>query len=454
MWKQNNLFADQNPPVSEPVSPDVQPDEQPENQTNQAGKKKTKTLRRRKKANRKVDDYYALLEVGIDAEPDAIKRGYIAKVKQYSPENHPAEFQQIRAAYETLRDPELRKQYNILCRYGESIEDLLQEATNRPINKYSVNLLERAVAIDPKCIKAHLALAYAYLFLDRKLDFAGQFYKMKQLVDAEQWVKLWMKKITMLMYFRQIDTAFTELQKFATANPSTISDYWNVYLEVYSAAERETQLLDELEAKIRTVDTPDAQSIVMYTAWICVADALEESKNCLKAQAAARQFIKNHRNPEDVPVIVNILLEQYHEYREDTDFSTAKIFIDLALEADKKNKELQKISVELQLITAIMQELDRITMDTRVFPPVLIDAILWITEEFEVMNELLEEIEQAFPERFINEMRDAKEEYAASIIYLRKKYPAIYRQYRQRWDELFKEKTTGMNREARRSLRL
>lgn len=433
------------------------PGEYSEASDNAPVKKNTKqkpALKRRKKAQREVEDYYALLGVDVDAAPAAIKRGYIEKIKQYPPEIHPEEFQKIRTAYETLGDTELRKQYDIVRIYGETAEDLLREATSRPINSQSIKLLERAVKMDPQHIKARLALAYAYIYKGKDLQFAAQFSELKQVVGPDRWPEMWSNKITMLMQVERADDAFDELQKLKKANPKAIREYWDLYLEVYDAVDREGQLLMEIEAQIQAIEAPVADDIQLYAAWINIADALDEPRKRSKAQAAAQKFIKTFRSPEDVRVIVNILMEEYRKCNEAENFNGAKMFIDLALAADKNNKELQQASGRMQILTSMMNEINRAVCDRKLFPLILMDATRWIAEEFQILEDVLEEMQSVFSDDFVAELQEMAEEYAAGIIYLKKKFPSIYRYYQQRWDALFKEKTVGLNREARRGLRL
>ncbi|MFT3706247.1 MAG: J domain-containing protein [Archangium sp.] len=59
------------------------------------------------------DDLYALLRVPPDADARDIKKAYFGLVRQFPPETHPEEFQKIRAAYDTLSNPEARKAYDL-----------------------------------------------------------------------------------------------------------------------------------------------------------------------------------------------------------------------------------------------------------------------------------------------------------------------------------------------------
>lgn len=51
------------------------------------------------------DDPFAILGVTADADEGDVRARYLELVKQYPPEQNPEKFQQIRAAFEAVKDP-------------------------------------------------------------------------------------------------------------------------------------------------------------------------------------------------------------------------------------------------------------------------------------------------------------------------------------------------------------
>jgi curved DNA-binding protein CbpA len=79
-----------------------------------------------------MTDPRAVLGIPLNATDDDIRAAYLIKVKEHSPERSPEEFEKIRDAYDTLRDPRRRACHLLLCADPAApFSSLLTEAPER-----------------------------------------------------------------------------------------------------------------------------------------------------------------------------------------------------------------------------------------------------------------------------------------------------------------------------------
>jgi curved DNA-binding protein CbpA len=79
-----------------------------------------------------VTDPFAVLGVKGDADDERIRAAYLAKLKQFPPDRSPAEFEQVRDAYDLLRDRRRRAQHTLFSFNPEaSLESLLDGTENK-----------------------------------------------------------------------------------------------------------------------------------------------------------------------------------------------------------------------------------------------------------------------------------------------------------------------------------
>jgi curved DNA-binding protein CbpA len=60
------------------------------------------------------DDPHQVLGIPAEAGDEEIRAAYLRKVKEYPPDRAPQEFERVRDAYETLRDPRRRARQLLL----------------------------------------------------------------------------------------------------------------------------------------------------------------------------------------------------------------------------------------------------------------------------------------------------------------------------------------------------
>ncbi len=76
--------------------------------------------------------FYQVLGVGQDADDQTIRKAYLDRVKQFSPEKDPAGFKRITRAYEVLKDRRSRVRSKLMGAeavypvWTDALEDFLQ----------------------------------------------------------------------------------------------------------------------------------------------------------------------------------------------------------------------------------------------------------------------------------------------------------------------------------------
>ena len=78
-------------------------------------------------------DASRILGVAANAREEEIRAAYLTKVKEFPPDRAPAEFEKIRDAYDTLRDP--RKRAHAMFSAGESGAPLVSLIEGRRTNR-------------------------------------------------------------------------------------------------------------------------------------------------------------------------------------------------------------------------------------------------------------------------------------------------------------------------------
>jgi hypothetical protein len=112
-------------------------------------------------------NYYQILGVNEEADLREIKKAYARKIREFSPETHPEEFNKLREAYEILSSENKKAEYDAHIQYGDEIQTLLDSASAAlDVNDFNTAIREykKILLLEPKLTYArnYLALAYGY----------------------------------------------------------------------------------------------------------------------------------------------------------------------------------------------------------------------------------------------------------------------------------------------------
>lgn len=410
---------------------------------------------RRKASKPKVENYYKVLGLRASATQAAIKQKYIELVKAFPPETHPVEFQQVRRAYETLRDPVKRSEYDLLRKYGGKIEKLMDDALEQLEAGNFVKaekLCRQAVALLPEDFNIRVVLAQILLWQG---DYAGceeQFQFAFDRAPEQEKPLILRYKARLLVNDKRPKEALAVLEQVKKMYPEVLDNLVGLYTEVYLCLGMTEEAWSLAESHLPDASSQDPEDIFKFIHYLNVMFTLGKWSVWSNVLVRVRKFLKTVSDPDDKLMVQTALLSEHDDYFDLGRFREAETYIDLAYYVDPRNQEVREQRTETLELRRVQKELDRMKSDERLFPVVGLQAFKWFCAEFMEEDDISSILEQV-PLALMEQMEGMDEEYAAGILYLRKRYPLVYGRYRDRWDLLFKEKTAHLNREARRRLR-
>ncbi|MHB1127347.1 MAG: J domain-containing protein [Bacillota bacterium] len=410
---------------------------------------------RRRSRRAKLENYYKILGLRADAKQVVIKQKYIELVKAYPPETHPAEFQKIRRAYETLRDPAKRSEYDLQRKYGGRVEKIMDEALALAVaGKWNnaVQLCRQAAAMAPDNVGIRLTLANILLAQGDMQGFEQEIEIADSLVPEEDKIRLTGVKAKLLLDNDLAEEALQILVHARVLWPEKVGQLKDIYTEVYIELGMMEEAWTLAESILPDPQTESPEDIFVFIHYLNVMIDLEQWSKWSGVQNRLRKFLKSLRDEEDRLMVQTVLIDEHDGHYHAGCFREAEMFIDLAYYAEPKNPHVRQQRPKTQEMMRVEKELKRAMRDENLLPLVYITAFEWFYEDF-LDPEMLFYLRNSVPPEIMEGLEEMDEDFAAGIILLRKKYPLLYRQFQGRWDTLLKAKTAHLNREARRHLR-
>lgn len=402
------------------------------------------------------ESYYKILGTTAKIGQGRIKEKYIAAVKQHPPETDPEGFEKVREAYETLKDPTKRKEYDLYRKYGDNVENLIEEALtaiDKGNHDKAKNLLQKASKIAPNNLEVNASFMYLAISNNDLPEVEKAFERtLTTVFSDEEAAVMYTVKARVLYEADYHDEAIETLRQGAERYPEHATFFAMPLASMYLETEQFTEALKVMESAAPLQRDGEFEGAQHYLAWIGMIIMTEEWSVLSKAQAKFKKFLKGVTLEEEIDGLRDELMEAYEEYEERGQFREAEIYIDLAkFLMGHKDPELKELLNETKKKARLQKEIDKLARDQEMFPLIFLNAFEWfysdILPPWEV-NEALNEL----PGFMIEEMKEDKEEYAAAIIRTRKKYALIYKEFKGQWDTLFAELTEGFNRQMKRDL--
>jgi hypothetical protein len=144
-------------------------------------------------------------------------------------------------------------------------------------------------------------------------------------------------------------------------------------------------------------------------------------------------------------------MEEVEESFEEDRYRLAEVFLDFAKIVTKDHAEIKEMQKEVNQLARVEKELSRIVKDDSIFPLVIYRTMVWFFDD--EFHPAVVHMKGSIPAHMWAELTEEEEWYAAGILKLKKKYPAIYNRFKEEWDDLFNDLTKNFNREMKRELK-
>ncbi|MDR3602119.1 MAG: DnaJ domain-containing protein [Desulfosporosinus sp.] len=417
----------------------------------------TKPSRKRSKKP-KLENFYKILGVRSNATQVSIKQKYIASVKAFPPETHPEEFQQIRRAYETLKDPLKRREYDLMRKYGGKLEKMMEDVWKHVENcQYAKAeaLVNQVLELMPEDYNIHLILAQIKLLNGDNKAFYKEFALVEENASDQDKPMIMVVKARMLLEEDEAEAALQVLDQARANYPDKLQMFLCLYTDVYTDLDREDDLWEFALSLVPAPGTETSGDIFTFIYWLNTMIELEQWNFKSKIQQRLRKLLKAVKNEEDKLLITEALQDEHDGYFEAARFREAEIYMDFIYYIDSANPEVQKQRSKTQELMRVEKEIRKLEQEETIFPPISFLAMEWFYSDYLPPEELeYMSIDVPFLDSEAGDDLQIDEMYAQGIVALRKRYPLLYRYFQSDWEELFAERVQNLNREARRQLKL
>ena len=179
---------------------------------------------------------------------------------------------------------------------------------------------------------------------------------------------------------------------------------------------------------------------------------LEKWGDVSKIENCIKKLAKSIVEEEDLFIFKAQLLEEAETFIEVARYREGSIYLRLICQMDKDDIEIREYSKEIQEIVNLDIELTRAMKDRYLFPYVYLKVLDLYLQHY-LTSEYYDMFLDDYPHDMMSEMEYMNEEIAHGILRIKKKYPKLFREYKEELTELFNKSTEGFNREQRRRLK-
>lgn len=405
----------------------------------------------------KTDSLYKILGTTAKISDKRIKEKYIQAVKRHPPETDPENFEKVRMAYETLKDPERRRQYDLKRKHGVSLEKMIDKAlaeADREDYSKAEEIFKKVELINPDYVAAKEHLVYLAArtgdieLLDHYLPEA-----LNSNENSGDQFNLYFGAALLLEEYGLIDQAIRLINEGKKQLPDYATAFVTILSKIYMDNDELEKVANFISDDMPPPEGAALEDLYLLFIWITLTDETDKRSAVSNIYSWFQKFIKNQPE-EEKEKAADLIEARFDEAYESANFEEAEIYAKLLKSTGLRlHPKLKGQLNESGILAKVQKQVMRTIDDEKLFPLISLHLIEWFYEDFYTYQDIMTMKEELVPSYFVHGLENNKEGYAAGITRLRKKYPLLYKRFKSKWDKLFAELTKGFNREMKRSLK-
>lgn len=385
-----------------------------------------------------ANELYHILGLDSDAGEKEIRKAYFRLVRLHTPEKDPEGFQAIRAAYETLKDPKARANYDSLQVHGEEIDQLTEEADQYLEEgnfQMAAKTYKRILELSPKLDGTLNRLGLCYLGLEQ-WDSGEKVFK--HLTKANPNVPLYWSNYGELLlrkgeqldestFFEQAIRVFLRAKEL---EPRSSKHYVKIAACYFANDEFEEALqwLDDAIHADNQIDEDDLEIFRLKTLAHLSMDDFD-----LIPQVAQELKVSKGDDPEFMNRAARYFASQATYDLEAGNFSSSLALAEVAQALDESDQPIKHLCDTLLILGMAEREFDELEDDPDiVYPLVRLAALNLIVHTGDAKDP-----GQIFQDIILSLLGDRCRGLASSLSHLKSTYPWTMKNNEKAWETVF-----------------
>ncbi|MDI3547382.1 MAG: hypothetical protein PWR10_1034 [Halanaerobiales bacterium] len=392
-------------------------------------------------------NYYRILGTNSNASDELIKERYLEKVRAFPPEKDPEEFKRIRKAYDTLKDPFKRSEYDLETKYQGKAQRLLQDAMNYMrigLYNYAESSLREAQELAANNLYILKVWAHLALMQDDLANFNRIFEKIEEIAPESKKYLVLLNKASMLIDDQRPEQTLRVVKKIESLFPDKKPEMIDIYLAIYDQQSDFNKIWDILSDRLKTMEDYNDDNLRIFINAVALINKYEQWDKKEFLINETRSLIESIKENEEIRnTIIGKFQQELEEAEEYDAVKSQLLYTDLILLL-KDDPHLLAKREKLKLMAKISQELEKMAEDQTISPFVFYrGARLYYRWAYPEQDP---DIFVDFPSFF--EMKMFKEDHVknySAIKVLEDKYPAIFELFKNEWLKIKKDSYNSLN---------